>query len=87
MKQAKTKFTWHYYAMALGVLLALLAMTLSAWSSALSALGFSVIAHPKLQYKGMTRLIILAAFIFLYGFAFPDADVVREMMPVSAITE
>lgn len=84
MQQAKAKFTWHYYAMALGVLLALMAATLSAWGSVVSALSFSIVSHPRLQFKGLTRFFFLAAFSILYIFAFPEADVVRAMMPQTA---
>jgi hypothetical protein len=80
MPAQKAKFTWHYYAMAFGVLMALLGMTLSAWGAVVSALGFSIISHPALPFKGLTRFIFLALFVVVYILGFPDASVVQEMM-------
>uniref|UniRef100_Q31H74 Uncharacterized protein n=1 Tax=Hydrogenovibrio crunogenus (strain DSM 25203 / XCL-2) TaxID=317025 RepID=Q31H74_HYDCU len=80
MKKQKVAFTWHYYAMAIGVLMAMLAATLSAWGSVVSALAFAVLSHPVLSFQGVTRFVFLILFFILYIFAFPDASVVQEMM-------
>lgn len=80
MNEKKAKFTWHYYAMAFGAFMALMAGTLSAWSAVVSALGFSIMSHPALQLKGPTRFIFLALFAAFYYAAFPEASVVQEMM-------
>ncbi|BBP43707.1 hypothetical protein [Thiosulfativibrio zosterae] len=80
MNTPKAKFTWHYYLMAFGALMGLMALTLSAWSAAASALGFMVMSHPVLQLKGPTRFIFLALFAAFYYAAFPDPSVVQEMM-------
>jgi hypothetical protein len=45
-----------------------------------SALGFSIISHPALPFKGLTRFIFLALFVVVYILGFPDASVVQEMM-------
>ncbi len=71
MKKARQPFTWHYYAMALGVLAAALAATLSAWSATAAAVGFAVISHPGLRFAGLTRQVILVLFALMYVFAFP----------------
>lgn len=76
----RIKFTWHYYGMALGALMALLAATLSAWGAVMSAIGFLVLCHPVIQFQGVTRFVFLVLFIVLYVFAFPDPSVVQEMM-------
>lgn len=80
MSEQKAKFTWHYYAMALGILMAMLAATLSAWSAVASAVGFAIICLPAIAFKGVTRFIFLVLFAVFFIFAFPDASVVQEMM-------
>jgi len=45
----KAKFTWHYYLMALGALMVMLAATLSAWSAVVVALAFSLLTHPIIK--------------------------------------
>lgn len=83
MNPPKAKFTWHYYLMAFGALMGLMALTLSAWSAAVSALGFMIFTLPAVQFKAPTRFIILALFAAFYYTAFPDASVVQEMMATS----
>lgn len=83
MSSKKPKFTWHYYFMALGALGAMLAATLSAWSALVCAIAFALLSHPVLPFKALTRTVFLVMFFILYGFAFPDANVVQEMMSAS----
>ena len=80
MAQPRPKITWHYYAMALGVLGALMAATLSAWSAMVSGFAFALLCHPVLPFKGLTRGIFLLLMGVLYVLAFPDPEVVRSMM-------
>jgi len=80
MNEQKAKFTWHYYVMAFGALLAMLAATLGTIGGIVSGLAIAVISLPKLQLKGGARFVFYVLFMILYVFAFPDADVVREMM-------
>ncbi|CAN8139142.1 conserved hypothetical protein [uncultured Thiomicrorhabdus sp.] len=80
MNQAKAKFTWHYYVMAFGALLAMLAATLGAWGGVVSGLAIAVLSHPKIQFQGVGRFVFYAIFLVIYVFAFPDPEVVREMM-------
>lgn len=80
MSKERLKFTWHYYGMALGVLGALLGATLSAWGAVVSGVSFAILCHPLLRFQGVTRFVFLILFIILYLFAFPDPEVVREMM-------
>lgn len=80
MKEEKAKFTWHYYGMALGALLAMLAGTLGSLGGVVSGIAFAILCHPFIKFQGVGRFIFLILFIILYVFAFPDADVVREMM-------
>lgn len=80
MNKQKAKFTWHYYAMAFGALMAMLAATLGAWGSVVSALAFAILCHPVIQFQGVTRFVFLILFIIFYVFAFPDPSVVQEMM-------
>ena len=80
MAEQGTKMTWHYYAMAVGVLLGLMAATLSAWGAMVSGFAFAILCHPVIPFKGLTRGIFLVVFAIFYVFAFPDPDVVREMM-------
>lgn len=80
MNDKKAKFTWHYYVMAFGVLLAMLAATLGTVGGVVSGLAIAVISHPKIQFQGVARFVFYIIFMILYVFAFPDADVVREMM-------
>ncbi|MDR9498617.1 MAG: hypothetical protein RI556_05540 [Hydrogenovibrio sp.] len=80
MAEKRTRMSWHYYAMALGVLLGLMAATLAAWGSMVSGFAFAILCHPLIPFKGLTRGVFLTLFAILYVFAFPDPDVVREMM-------
>ncbi|BBN59363.1 hypothetical protein [Hydrogenovibrio marinus] len=80
MNAQKAKFTWHYYLMAFGALMAMLAATLSAWGGVVSALGFAVISHPAIRFAGVGRFVFLIIFAVLYVFAFPDPSVVKSMM-------
>ncbi|MBO1924314.1 hypothetical protein [Thiomicrorhabdus sp. 6S3-12] len=80
MNQQKAKFTWHYYMMALGALLAMLAATLGAVGGIVSGLAIAVISHPRLQFQGLGRFVFYVLFLVIYIFAFPDPEVVREMM-------
>ncbi len=79
-KQARPPFTWHYYLMALGILMALLALTLSAWGSAIAAVGFAFVFLPNLLFKFHTRIILAILFAVVYVMGFPPAEVVIEMM-------
>lgn len=81
MNQKKAKFTWHYYVMALGGFMALMAATLSAWGAVVSSVAIMIVSHPRLEYKGLTRFLFLLAFFIMYYVAFPDPQVVQEMMP------
>ncbi|QKI89394.1 hypothetical protein [Thiomicrorhabdus xiamenensis] len=83
MNQQKAKFTWHYYMMALGALLAMLAATLGAVGGVVSGLAIAVISHPRLQFQGLGRFVFYVLFLVIYVFAFPDPEVVREMMAQS----
>ena len=80
MNEEKAKFTWHYYVMAFGALLAMLAATLGAVGGIVSGLAIAIISHPRLPFQGLTRFVFYVLFMVLYVLAFPDPDVVREMM-------
>lgn len=80
MNEQKAKFTWHYYVMASGALLAMLAGTLGSVSGVITGLSLSLVSLPRLPLKTLTRLAFMAAFVGLYVFSFPDPDVVREKM-------
>lgn len=80
MNEQKAKFTWHYYVMAFGALLAMLAATLGASGGIVSGLALVIISHPRIPFKSVTRILFMVIFMILYVFAFPDADVVREIM-------
>ncbi|MGM0541673.1 MAG: hypothetical protein ACQEQR_04470 [Pseudomonadota bacterium] len=80
MNAEKAKFTWHYYVMAFGALLAMLAATLGAAGGIVSGLALVIISHPRIPFKSVTRIFFMIIFVVLYVFAFPDADVVRELM-------
>jgi hypothetical protein len=80
MNEQKAKFTWHYYVMAFGALLAMMAATLGASGGIMSALAMAIVSHPRIPFKTPTRILFMVIFGILYLFAFPDADVVREMM-------
>lgn len=82
MNQEKAKFTWHYYGMALGALAAMLAATLGSVGGIVSGLAFGILCHPVIKFQGVGRFVFLILFIILYVFAFPEPDVVREMMAV-----
>lgn len=71
MKQKRPPFTWHYYAMAFGALAGMLAATISAWGSLMSAIGFVVLAHPVVNYSSPVRVVLLLIFAVMYIFAFP----------------
>lgn len=83
MNAQKAKFTWHYYVMAVGALLAMLAATLSTMGGVVSGLAIAIISHPKIPFKGVSRWVFLTLFAILYVFAFPDPEVIREMMTES----
>lgn len=80
MNGQKAKFTWHYYVMASGALLAMLAGTLGSTNGVVTGLALSLVSLPRLQLKTLTRLAFMAAFVGLYAYTFPDPDVVREKM-------
>ncbi len=80
MNGQKAKFTWHYYVMASGALLAMLAGTLGSINGVVTGLALSLVSLPRLQLKTLTRLAFMAAFVGLYAYTFPDPDVVREKM-------
>jgi len=80
MNQQKAKFTWHYYVMAFGALLAMLAATLGTLGGIVSGLAIAILSHPKIQFQGVARFVFYILFMILYILAFPDAEVVREMM-------
>ncbi len=80
-KPQKQPFTWHYFAMAIGVLAAALSALLGAWSAAVSALGFAIVAHPGLRFTGVTRQVILILFAILFVFAFPTHPPVGQSAP------
>jgi hypothetical protein len=80
MDNPRPPFTWHYYAMGFGALAALMALTLGAWGSVVSALGFIILAHPVVRLSGPTRAVFLLVFAAMYVFGFPEADTVRRMM-------
>jgi len=84
MNEQKAKFTWHYYVMAFGALLAMLAATLGSLGGIVSGLAIAILSHPKIQFQGVGRFVFYILFMILYVFAFPDPDVVREMMSNSA---
>jgi len=80
MNEQKAKFTWHYYVMASGALLAMLAGSLGSINGVVTGLALSLVSLPRLPLKTLTRLAFMAAFVGLYVYAFPDPDVVREKM-------
>lgn len=80
MNEQKAKFTWHYYVMAFGALLAMLAATLGSLGGIVSGLAIAILSHPKIQFQGVGRFVFYILFMILYVFAFPDPEVVREMM-------
>ena len=84
MNEQKAKFTWHYYVMAFGALLAMLAATLGSLGGIVSGLAIAILSHPKIQFQGVARFVFYILFMILYVFAFPDPEVVREMMSNSA---
>lgn len=80
MSQPRPKFTWHYYLMAFGALLAMLAATLSAVGGIVSGLAIAIISHPRLQFQGLARGVFVVLFLLLYAISFPDPEVIRQMM-------
>lgn len=85
MNKEKAIFTWHYYVMAFGALLAMLAATLGATGGIVSGLAIAILSHPKIQFQGLTRFVFYVLFMVMYVFAFPDPDVVREMMAAGQV--
>lgn len=83
MNQKKAKFTWHYYGMAFGALMAMLAATVGSIGGIASAVAFAIVCHPVLKFQGVGRFVFLVLFVIFYVFAFPEADVIREMMSQS----
>jgi len=86
MASQKPKMTWHYYLMALGALMALMAMTLSAWGSAISGLGIAIMSLPAIQLKLPTRLVFIILFSVFYYLAFPAPEVVKTLMQSNETT-
>lgn len=80
MNEQKAKFTWHYYVMAFGALLAMLAATLGSLGGIISGLAIAILSFPRIQFQGVARFVFYILFLILYVFAFPDPEVVREMM-------
>lgn len=80
VSQPRPKFTWHYYLMAFGALLAMLAATLSAVGGIVSGIAIMVVSHPRLQFQGLARGVFVVLFLIIYVIAFPDPEVVRQMM-------
>ncbi|MEA3406070.1 MAG: hypothetical protein U9R28_10090 [Pseudomonadota bacterium] len=80
MKAEKAKFTWHYYGMAFGALMAMLAGTVGSIGGIVSGIAFAILCHPVIKFQGVGRFVFLVLFAILYVFAFPEPDVVREMM-------
>ena len=80
MSQPRPKFTWHYYLMAFGALLAMLAATLSAVGGIVSGVAIMIISHPRLQFQGLARGVFVVLFLAIYAISFPDPEVIREMM-------
>ncbi len=80
VKSKKAKFTWHYYLMASGALMAMLAASLSAWSALVTALCFTLLTHPIIKLPGVSRFVFLILLAIFYVLAFPEASVVQEMM-------
>lgn len=83
MVQQKAKFSWHYYVMALGALMALMAITLGAWGAAISGVGLAIMSLPALQLKLPARLFFIILFGVFYYLAFPSPAVVKTMMQSS----
>ncbi len=80
MNAPKAKFSWHYYMMALGTLLALLGATLGSLGAIVSGLSITIISHPRLNLSLPVRIVFYVLFFALYVIAFPEPSVVREMM-------
>lgn len=80
MNEQKAKFTWHYYFMATGALMAMLAGTLGSAGGIVSGLAIAIVSFPKMPFQGISRFVFYVLFAVLYVFAFPDPEVVREMM-------
>ncbi len=80
MSKKRLKFTWHYYLMALGMLMVFLALSLSSWEAAVSGLAFAVISHPVIQFKLPTRTLFLMLFMVFYIMSFPEPNVIRGIM-------
>ncbi|MBN2647219.1 MAG: hypothetical protein JXR44_05495 [Thiotrichales bacterium] len=83
MKQPKASFTWHYYFMALGALLAMLAATLGAIGAIVAGLAIAVISHPRLRFQGVGRFVFYTLFFVIYVFAFPEPETIRQIMQAS----
>jgi hypothetical protein len=80
MTKKRAKMTWHYYVMGFGTLMALMALSLSAWNAFAPAVGFVILALPSLQFKTITRLLFLVMFSILYYVGFPDSSVIQALM-------
>lgn len=80
MEKPRPPFTWHYYVMALGAFAAMMALTLLAWGSVISAIGFAVVSHPQMRFSAPVRSLFLILFAVMYVFAFPDPEVIRAQM-------
>ncbi|MGE4501809.1 MAG: hypothetical protein AB7D03_02935 [Thiomicrospira sp.] len=80
MAKQRPPFTWHYYMMGLGGFAMLLAVSLAAWGSLVSALAFAIVSHPHLALSGPVRVVFLLIFAAMFVFAFPAADEVRAYM-------
>ncbi|GKT12080.1 MAG: translocator protein [Thiomicrorhabdus sp.] len=80
MKEQKAKYSWHYYVMAMGALMAMLAGTLGSIGGIAAGLALAVVSHSALPFKTMTRFAFMIMFTGLYIFSFPDPEVVRDIM-------
>jgi len=43
-------------------------------------LAIATLSQPKITFQGIGRFVFYILFMILYVFAFPDPEVVREMM-------
>lgn len=85
MNEQKAKFTWHYYSMAIGALMAMLAATVGSVGGIVAGLAFAIVSHPRLPFQGIGRFVFLILFVILFVFAFPEPAVIREMMADKAL--
>jgi len=77
VKAEKAKFTWHYYGMAVGALMAMLAGTVGSTGGIVSGIAFAILCHAVIKFQGVGRFLFLILFAILYVFAFPEPDVIR----------